>query len=142
MPKQFTLEIITLEGLKLEQEVYQVVIPTTSGVIGVLAEHMPLLTVLKTGIMSFYPHASMTEDSAEHVAVMGGFADVSGKHVRIMTDNAEYSEEIDEAKAQIALENAKKMQMNAQDHVAMSDALIMIERESVRLKVASLRRRK
>jgi F-type H+-transporting ATPase subunit epsilon len=142
MPKQFTLEIITLEGLKLEQVVYQVVIPTTNGVIGVLAEHMPLLTVLKTGIMSLYPHASLDDDTAEHIAVMGGFADISGKHVRIMTDNVEYSEEIDEAKAKLALENAKKMQMNAQDQVAMSDAMSIIERESTRLKLASLRRRK
>ena len=140
MSPSFTFELITPDGLKYEQEIYQLVIPTVSGIIGVLHGHEQLLTVVKPGVLSIYPHADLFSNTVEHMAVLGGFADISGKRVRILADSAEYAHEIDELKAQEALENAQQMQNEAKDQVSMSEAIGVIEREAVRLKVAGLKR--
>lgn len=140
MARSFTFELITPDGLKYEHEVYQVIIPTLSGSIGVLPGHESLVTIVTPGVLCIYPHADLSPDTAEHLAVLGGFADISGKRVRMLADNAEYAHEIDELKAQEALVNAQKIQSQAKDHVALSEAVGVIEREAVRLKVAGMRR--
>lgn len=142
MSKSFTFELITPEGLKYEAEIFQVLLPTQSGVIGVLSGHEHLLTIITTGVLSIYPHADTAEEAIEYVAVSSGFAEIFGKRVRILADSAERADEIDELKAMEALEKAKKMQLEAKDQVAMSDALSVIERQAVRLKVAGLKRRR
>ncbi|HSX24648.1 MAG TPA: ATP synthase F1 subunit epsilon [Candidatus Andersenbacteria bacterium] len=142
MARSFTFELITPDGLKYEHEVYQVLIPTMNGTIGVLPGHEALITIVKPGVLSIYPHADLLPDTVEHLAVLGGFADISGKRVRMLADNAEYAHEIDELKAQEALANALNIQSEAKDQVAMSEAVGIIEREATRLKVAGLKRSK
>lgn len=142
MARSFTFELITPEGLKHEAQVYQVLLPTEQGMIGILPGHQHLLTILTPGVISIFPHAGAAQESAEHLATLGGFAEVSGKRVRVLADAAERAEEIDEVKAQEALTRAKLLRTQAKDQVALGEAVGMIERESARLKVAGLKRRK
>jgi F-type H+-transporting ATPase subunit epsilon len=131
---QFSFELITPDGLIYQAEAFQVVLPTADGQITVLAHHQALLTLIVPGVI--------VVNQNDYIATSGGFAEISGKRVRLLTDNAERSEHIDELAAQEALRRAQDMREHAKDKISLADATALIEQQSVRLKVAQLRRRK
>ncbi len=45
----FRFQLVALSGKKFDDEVYEVVLPTLDGEIGVLKDHMPLVSVATTG---------------------------------------------------------------------------------------------
>jgi F-type H+-transporting ATPase subunit epsilon len=134
------LELITLTGPKLEEEVYEVTLPTSTGVIAVLPGHMPLVTTAVAGVISVRRHQNDNDDQLEHFATNGGVIEVTGAKVRLLMDEADQADEIVEAEARQALERAKAAKENAKDKIELEKAQAVIARQSVRLKVAGLRR--
>ena len=51
MPEKFTVEIISPDGTVLKSETSEVIIPSYEGEIGILKEHIPLITFLRPGII-------------------------------------------------------------------------------------------
>ena len=49
------LKLVTLGGVKLDETVYSVTIPTIDGEISVLPSHEPLVTVAKDGVITVRP---------------------------------------------------------------------------------------
>ena len=47
----FHFQLVALSGKKFDEEVYEVVLPTLDGEIGVLQDHMPLVSVAKPGVI-------------------------------------------------------------------------------------------
>lgn len=139
---QLVFELITPEGLVLEEEVYEVVLPTPGGHIGVLPHHIPLVTIVTPGIISIRRHKETAYENKEHLVTSGGFVEVSGKRVRLLADSAERAEDVDEFKAQEAFERAHNMQREAQNEVALADATRLLETNLARLRVVELKRRK
>jgi len=137
-----SFEVVTPEGLTWQEEVYSVVLPTAEGEIGVLANHEPLVTIIKPGVIYIKRAATDSADRLEHIATAGGFAEIDGKRVRVLADVAERADDIDEMKAKEALERAQEMRRTQKDEVALADAMGLIELNLARLKVAELRRRR
>src|SRR5580692_6537523 len=94
-----TLEIVTPEARVYADTVDSVVIPTTSGEIGILPGHIPLLTQVDHGELRVTKGSS-----TQFLAVGGGFAQVAGDKVSILAESAITEEKIDEH----AVENAMK----------------------------------
>ncbi len=139
---QLVFELITPEGLKLEERVYEVILPTPLGQIGVLPYHIPLISIVTPGVISLRRHKETAYEDKEHIVTSGGFVEISGKRVRLLSDGAERAEDVDEFKARQALERAREMQQTAQSEVALADATRLIETNIARLKVAQLKRRR
>lgn len=134
------LQFVTLAGPKLDKDVYEVVLPTADGNIVVYPGHMPLVTTLVPGVVTVR-HKKDDSDSARDVfASNGGVAEISGTSVRILVDEADNADEIVEQQAADALAAAKKLKEEAKDEIELERAAALIDRESVRLKVAELRR--
>ena len=110
MSHKFELIITTPEKQVFNAEVDSVSLPTVTGQITVLAHHLPLSTIIRPGEMII-----RQEGKEEPYAIAGGFIEVQPKQVIVLADTAEHITEIDEAKAQAAIEQAKKTQadMNA-----------------------------
>ena len=51
MPEKFTVEIISPDGTLLKSETSEVIIPSYEGEMGILKEHIPLITFLRPGII-------------------------------------------------------------------------------------------
>jgi F-type H+-transporting ATPase subunit epsilon len=103
MANKIHLEIITPEKLALRAEVDEVVLPGLTGELGVLPDHEPLITQLKTGVLTY------RQGSAQHrMHVSGGFAEVLGDKVSVLSDIAEKSDEINIERAKAALDRAEK----------------------------------
>ncbi len=133
-------QLVTLTGTQFDEEVYQVVIPTLDGEISVFAKHMPLVSVAVPGIITVRRKPGDRDDSQEVFATEGGIVEIMDGSVRMLVDEAIHSNAIHEAEARDALTRAQKLKEQAKDQVSLERAQAMIDRESVRLKVAELRR--
>ena len=136
------LELITLTGEKLAEEVYEVTIPTTSGEISVFPGHETLVTVATDGVLYVRRKKSDADDAREVYAINGGVVQIDPEFVRVLVDEAEAADELVAAEIEKALEHAKSLRASAKDAVSISEAEALMNRAAVRLKVANLRRRR
>lgn len=136
------LQLVTLAGTKIDQEVYEVIIPTVDGEIAVFPDHEPLVTVAKAGVITVRYNKEHSLHELEYFAISGGIVEVSGDSVRVLVDEAEHGDDIIEAETEAALERAVQMRDEAADQVELEKASQLIDRHAVRLKVADLHRRR
>ena len=129
------LEIITAEGQVYADDVEMVVAPGMEGQLGILAHHAPLMTALQPGEILIRKDG---EDS--YLAVTGGFMEVIGNTVTILADAAERSEEIDEDRAQAAVERARERLSQQSTDLQLERVAVAMRRAQVRLNVARRRR--
>jgi len=104
MANQLSLEVVTPHRTVLIEDVDSVTLPGIEGELGILPEHIPLLTTLDTGIMSY-----TSNGNKQVIAVHWGYAQVEGNSVRVLAELAETPEEIDLQRAKEAEKKAKNM---------------------------------
>lgn len=134
------LKLVTLGGVKLDEAVYSVTIPTIDGEISVLPSHEPLVTVAKDGVITVRRSKETQEE--EFFVISGGVVEIDQTGVRILVDEADHGDDIMEAETQAALERAIAARDNAGNQIEREKAKQLIDRHMVRLKVADLQRRK
>jgi len=134
-------QLYTLSGQKFDEDVYEVLLPTLDGQIGVMPGHMPLVSVATTGVISVRRNQRDNDANMESFATYGGIIEVDKDNLKVLVDEADHSEEINEAESQQAMERAKKMLAEAKDQTSLDQAQALIDRQTVRLQVAQLRRR-
>jgi F-type H+-transporting ATPase subunit epsilon len=135
------LELITLLGKKVDQEVYEVMIPTAEGEIGVFPGHEPLVTIAVPGAIAVRYNKGDADNKLDYFAVSGGVVEVSQEKVRVLVDEADNGADIIESEAKAALARAIEMRDNAKSQVELEKAHQLVDRHTVRLKVADIRRR-
>ena len=136
----FTL--YTLDGVKFDDQVYEVTIPTLDGVIGVLPGHMPLVSVATHGPIMVRRTVGQRDDQRDVFAISGGTVHIENDDLRVLVDEADHADDLNEQEVQEAYERAKKLKEEAKDHVSLQHAQTMIDRHAVRMHVASMKRRK
>ncbi len=96
------LEIVTPEAKTFSDDVDMVTLTGTEGEMGILPQHMPLMTQLVAGEI-------VAKKGTENIflAVGEGFVQVTGDRVAVLTDMAIRAENIDEAKAEEARQRAE-----------------------------------
>lgn len=137
-----TFELVTLDGVAHSSECYEVVLPTENGIIAVFPHHAPLVSVSVPGVVSVRKRAADKDEDMLHFAVDAGVIEINDRRVRLLADEADEADSIDEMQAQAALQRARELQAQATDKVNLADATALIERQVARLKVAELTRRK
>jgi F-type H+-transporting ATPase subunit epsilon len=85
-----TVRVITPGKIVWDDEVQEVILPSTTGQLGILTNHAPLLTALDIGVMRVRPGKDW-----KAIALMGGFAEVENNVVSILVNGAEPGETID-----------------------------------------------
>ena len=89
------LKVVTPTRTVVDSEADEVEMPGELGYLGILPGHTPLITVLKTGVLSF------TNGGAERaLAITAGFAEVSNDVVTVLADSADEPSEVDVAAAE------------------------------------------
>ena len=129
------LEIITAESQVFGDDVDLLVAPGIDGELGILPHHAPLMTMLQPGEILIRKEGTDT-----YMAVTGGFMEVIGNKVTILADACERSEEIDESRAQQAVERAQQRVASQESDLEMERALGAMRRAQVRLNVVRRRR--
>jgi len=135
-------ELVTVAGIKLDQEVYEVMLPTAAGPISVFGGHEPLVSVAVPGAIAVRYAKGDNDDKLDYYAIGGGVIEITGSRVRVLVDEADHGDEIVEAESKAALERALKLRETAKTQVEIEKAHQLVDRHTVRLQVAGLRRRR
>jgi F-type H+-transporting ATPase subunit epsilon len=134
-------QLVTLTGTKVDQDVYEVILPTAAGEIAVFPGHEPIVGIVVPGAIAVR-HEKVDPDSRlDYFAVSGGVLEVNPKGLKVLVDEADSGEDIVEAETKTALDRALKLRDTAKDQVELEKAHQLVDRHQVRLKVAELRRR-
>jgi len=88
----FHFDLVSPEKLLFSGEVKQVDVPGAEGDFGVLAEHAPMVTTLRPGILTVHGAGGK-----QKIVVLGGFAEVSADGLTVLAHVAEAVEDIDRA---------------------------------------------
>ena len=103
MTKPLHLEIVTPEKVVVNETVSYVAAPGILGEFGVLPGHLPLLSALVPGKVTY-----QVGDNRKYAFVGGGFAEVTDNKISVLAESAEQLEEIDVERARRAYERARK----------------------------------
>lgn len=97
-------EIVSQDRIVYRGDPDIVVLPGGEGMMGILPNHTPLLTVLQFGIITV-----RTKNQEEYFTVAGGIAEVQPDQVTVLADAAENVEEIDLQRAEAARQRAEEL---------------------------------
>lgn len=134
------LQLITLQGIRVDQDIYELVAPTAAGEIGVFPGHEPLVTMAVPGALTVRYKKGDPDRNLEYFAISGGIIEVNQTAVRVLVDEADHGDDIVVAESQAALDRALKLRNEAKNQVDIDHAKELIDRHTVRLQVANLRR--
>lgn len=132
----FLLEIITPERIVFSEEVVMVNLPTSDGIIGILAHHIPLFTKIVEGEVKI----EKADGSDFFLAVGSGFVEVTPKKTIILLTSAYKADELNENEILTAKKRAEEALRARPEGVALAEAQRIFTRSSIALKV--LHRRK
>ena len=130
LPEAIQLEIVAPDRLVFSGEVGEVTIPGAEGYLGILPGHAPLLSELKTGVIS-YP------DGGDHVRLFcsSGFAEVLPDRVIVLAEEVESPEQIDGSRARADKEKAEQLLRSRDPGTDYAAALTLLEQASARLQL-------
>ncbi len=140
--KFLQFELVTPERKLFSEQVYEVILPTKDGQISVFPDHVPVVSILKPGVLGLRRTAKTADADLEHVAISGGYVEITGNRVRVLADSAERAEEISQLRAEQAKKRAVELLNQTKDTQENAEAAAMLERALTRIKVASLKKRR
>jgi F-type H+-transporting ATPase subunit epsilon len=98
-----TVRVVAPDKTVWDSEAEEVILPSTTGQLGILTGHAPLLTALDTGVMRVRADKTWIP-----IALMGGFAEVEADEVTILVNAAERGDTIDKEEARTAFNQAQE----------------------------------
>ena len=97
------VEIVSPEKLLLSRAVDMVVMPASEGDLAAMADHAPMITTLRGGVIALHEGGRVTD----RFYVAGGFAELTPERCTILADQAVPVGELSKAEAQRRLEAAE-----------------------------------
>jgi F-type H+-transporting ATPase subunit epsilon len=132
VPATFPLDIVTPERTVLSEEVTSLQVPAVDGSLGILAGHAPLLAELGVGDCV----VRLSTGAEEHLALAGGFVEVSRERVTVLADTAEFSHEIDPDRAEQTLARARELLGSVNETPDRAELAASVQRAQNRLRIA------
>ncbi len=133
MENKLKLDIVTPYGLVLSEDVDELSASGAEGDFGVLAGHVPFITMLKIGILTY-----KKGNEIFYVFVNSGYAEVSGEKVIVLAESAEKAESIDVERAKAAMQRAEERLKKAEEF-DFARTTAALERATTRVQLAQKR---
>ncbi|WP_040483856.1 ATP synthase F1 subunit epsilon [Lyngbya aestuarii] len=112
------VRVIAPDKTVWDDQAEEVILPSTTGQLGVLSGHAPMMTALDVGVMRVRSKSEWVP-----IALLGGFAEVEENEVTILVNGAERGQSIDRSQAQTAYTeaqaNLEKADSNGSDQEKM-----------------------
>lgn len=118
MAESFKFELVSPERLLVSEQVEAVVIPGTEGEMTVMANHAPLMTTVKPGVVTVKTAAG----KEERYVVFGGFADIVPAGCTLLAESAMPVKDIDRAELLRRIQDAREDVADAKDDQVRSKA--------------------
>ena len=98
-----SLKVLAPNQNVFEGEAEEVILPSTTGQLGVLPGHISLVTAIDIGVLRLRSNSKWTS-----IALMGGFAEIESNEVTVLVNSAEIGSEINSKSAEEQLMTAKQ----------------------------------
>ncbi len=135
LPSKLDLEIVTPEGLLLNETVDEVIVPGELGYFGVLPGHTPFLSTLGAGVISYRVGAE-----TRRLSCFWGFCEVLPARIAILAEIGERAEDIDIGRAEQAKEHAAQRLKSIKQEAGYEEAHKDYVKAVTRLAVARSQR--
>ena len=126
------VRVITPDKVVWDASAEELILPSSTGQIGILADHAPLLTALDIGVMRVKAEAGWTS-----LVLMEGFAEVENNKVTILCNGAEDGSSIDLKTAQEELEKLTLVVNEATTKKEKIEATIELRKAKARLQAVA-----
>lgn len=135
MAASFSLSVVTPEKVFFDGETTQIIVRTTDGDIGILANHTSLVADLPSGPLK----VKQEDGSWRTAAISTGLLKVGGNKVSILANAVEWADEIDLEWAKRSEEDARRRLQEKQDKHELDLAELKLMRALNRISVSSMK---
>jgi F-type H+-transporting ATPase subunit epsilon len=126
------VRVITPDKVVWDASSEEIILPSSTGQLGILTGHAPLLTAIDIGVMRL-----KTAGSWSTIVLMEGFAEVENDKVTILCNGAEEGSQIDLRDAQANLEKVTLLVDEAETKKEKIEATIELRKAKARLQAVS-----
>ena len=120
--------VITPDRVVWDATADELILPSSTGQLGILADHAPLLTALDIGVMRL-----KTDGNWASIVLMEGFAEVENNKVTILCNGAEEGSSIDRTSSESDLEKVTLLVDEAETKKEKIEATIQLRKAKARL---------
>lgn len=131
MASTYMLEIVTPNRSFFSDEVEMIIIMTATGDMGILKDHELTVAPLKIGSIRI-----KKDKDIKLAACSSGFVNIEENGVTIITDSAEWADEIDIKRAKEAMDRAEKRLKEKKHEIDVERAKISMTRAMNRVNIA------
>jgi F-type H+-transporting ATPase subunit epsilon len=135
MANTIHIDVVSAEESIYSGEAEFVVLPGEAGELGIYPRHTPLITRIRPGAVRILPAGGGAE---ELIFVAGGILEVQPKVITVLADTAIRGHDLDEAKANEALQRAEEARRSARDKQEV--AAVEAEVSSLAAQLAAIRK--
>nr|YP_010455880.1 ATP synthase CF1 epsilon subunit [Tetraselmis marina]UUA64556.1 ATP synthase CF1 epsilon subunit [Tetraselmis marina] len=122
--------IMTPDQIFFNESADEIILPTNTGQMGVLANHAPLISALDIGVMLI-----RTQNTWSSIALMGGFALVQQNQVTVLVNEAEAAKTIDKDEAEASFNETKLKLEQAESQKQKVEANFAFKRARARFQL-------
>ena len=126
------VHVITPDKVVWDASAEEIILPSSTGQLGILVDHAPLLTALDIGVMRLKAEGNWTS-----IVLMEGFAEVEANKVTILCNGAEEGSTIDRSSAQSELEKVTLLVDQASTKKEKIEATIELRKAKARLQAVA-----
>ena len=126
------VRVITPDKVVYDASAEELILPSSTGQLGILTDHAPLLTALDIGVMRLKTDAGWTS-----IVLMEGFAEVEDNKVTILCNGAEEGSSIDLKTAQEELEKVTLLVDEATTKKEKIEATLELRKSKARLQAVA-----
>lgn len=135
MASELNLEIVTPFGKIFDAEIVSCTIPGSNGQFQILKDHAALISTVDIGSVKIeYPDSKST-----NLSVAGGFCEVKDNSIELITESAEFSQDIDVERAESAKKRAEERLASKNEDIDIARAKFALMRSLNRLKLSQLK---
>jgi F-type H+-transporting ATPase subunit epsilon len=127
-----TVRVIAPDKTVWDGTADEVILPSTTGQVGILTGHAPMITALDVAVMQ----VKSGKDKWTRIALMGGFAEVDENEVTVLVNGAELGENIDAQEAKSLLAAAEQRVSSAGSKEEQIEASQAVRKARARLQAA------
>nr|ALL97213.1 ATP synthase CF1 subunit epsilon [Pyropia endiviifolia] len=126
------IRIIAPDRTVWDAEAQEIILPSSTGQLGILTGHAPLLTALDIGVMRV-----RVDKEWMPIVLMGGFAEIENNQLTILVNGAEEASQIDLSEAEKNLETATQLLSDASSNKEKIEATQKIRKARARVQAAT-----
>nr|ARW68307.1 ATP synthase CF1 subunit epsilon [Chondria sp. (in: red algae)] len=127
------VKVIAPDTIVWDAEAEEIILPSSTGQLGILTGHIPLLTALDIGVMRV-----KIQKEWKPIILLGGFAEISNNNITILVNGAEEVQEINFDDAKQNLEEATNLVEEAKTNKEKIEAAQLLRKAKAKIQAATI----